>query len=69
MEPKRVEITFSKDGSVRIEAFGFVGQSCKEATKFLEKIFPMEESSSTALKESYYQEEEIANGLPSGYCG
>ena len=66
---KRVEITFGKDGSVRVEAFGFVGQSCEEATAFLDKLFG--KSSERDYKDSYYEEasEKNVDGLPSGYCG
>jgi hypothetical protein len=69
MEPKRVEITFGKDGSVRVEAFGFVGKSCEEATAFLDKLFGND--SNRVHKESYFLEEKenLVDGLPSGYCG
>jgi len=36
---KKVEILLGKDSSVRVEAFGFKGESCEEATAFLDKIF------------------------------
>lgn len=67
MEPKRVEITFGKDGSVRVEAFNFVGKSCADATAFLNKLFGKPEN--IALKESYFKDAIIAQGLPSGHCG
>ncbi len=34
---RTIEITVSPTGEIRIEAVGFVGSSCKEATKALEE--------------------------------
>ena len=65
---KQVKITLGKDGSVRVEAFGFKGSSCEEATEFLNRLFPG--SKETTLKASYHEEEiKLSDGLPSGYCG
>jgi len=64
---KKVEIVFGNDGSVTVEAFGFKGASCEEATEFLNKIFSR---SNKKHKDSYYEEpEKIASSLHSGYCG
>jgi len=65
---KRVVIRLGKDGSVKVEAEGFTGQSCEEATKFLDTLFgsPAERD----LKPEYFQQEvTICDGLPSGHCG
>uniref|UniRef100_A0A6M3LU86 DUF2997 domain-containing protein n=1 Tax=viral metagenome TaxID=1070528 RepID=A0A6M3LU86_9ZZZZ len=35
---KTIKIVFNKDNSREVEAFGFRGQSCKDATEFLETI-------------------------------
>lgn len=65
---KKVEITFGKDGSVAIEAFGFKGDSCEEATAFLDELFGKPDN--REYKDSYYEEKElVAEGLPSGHCG
>ena len=64
---KKVEITFGKDGSVAVEAFGFKGASCEEATAFLDELFG--KPTDKTLKDSYHEKELIAEGLPSGYCG
>ncbi|MCK5317566.1 MAG: DUF2997 domain-containing protein [Anaerolineales bacterium] len=65
---KKVEITFGSDGSVRVEAFGYKGASCEDATAFLDKLFGKPESKE--LKDSYNEQPEVvADGLPSGYCG
>jgi hypothetical protein len=67
---KKVVITFGKDGSVRSEAFGFKGESCKEATAFLDPLFG---EGKETLKPSYHETEEeknnLVDGLPSGNCG
>ena len=36
MSEKMTKITFHKDGTRTVEAIGYQGQSCKEATKYLE---------------------------------
>jgi len=64
---KKVEIIFGKDGSVKVEAFGFKGNSCEEATKFLDDLFG---KGKRKHKDSFYEQaEKITDGLPSGYCG
>jgi hypothetical protein len=72
MEEKRVVITVGKDGSVRVEAFGFVGGECVDATQFLDKLFG--EPKKRKLKDSFYKEKNkstdfMIDGLPSGHCG
>ena len=32
---KKIEILFGPEGEIEIEAFGYHGKGCKEATKFL----------------------------------
>ena len=65
---KKVEVTVSKDGSVSIEAFGFKGGTCEEATAFLDKI--LGSKSDRKYKSSYYEQAEtVINSLPNGYCG
>lgn len=67
MNDKKVEITLGKDGSVRIEAFGFKGGTCEEATAFLDKLWGKKK---TEYKPSYYEDPgNIVDGLPSGWCG
>ena len=65
---KRVEVILGKDGSVKVEAFGFKGASCEEATAFLDRIFGGDVE--REHKASYYEEEvKLCDGLPNGYCG
>ena len=67
MNEKKVQITLGKDGSVKIEAFGYKGGSCEEATEFLDKLFC---DGKREYKPSYYEDgNSIVDGLPSGYCG
>jgi len=62
-----VKVTLGKDGSIKVEAIGFKGGSCEEATAHLDKLFG---KSKRTYKPSYYEQEEIVTrGLPSGYCG
>lgn len=64
---KQVKIVCGKDGSVRVEAEGFKGGSCEEATKFLDKLFGVEKRT---FKDSYYEKENtIVDSLSNGYCG
>lgn len=66
---KRVEIILGADGSVKVEALGFTGTSCLEATEFLDDLFGS--PSSVDLKDEYYSTDKttVVDGLPSGYCG
>lgn len=65
---KKVVIKLGKDGSINVEAQGFKGSSCEDATKFLDQIF--DEPTSRKPKSSYYEDEvTVSDGLPSGWCG
>jgi len=67
MQERKVVITLGKDGSVKVDAQGFKGGSCEEATAFLDKLFGKKK---TSYKPSYYEDgNTIVNGLPSGWCG
>ena len=64
---KKVVITCGKDGSVRVEAEGFKGGSCEEATAFLDNLFGVEKRE---YKSSYYEKgDTIIDSLSNGYCG
>ena len=70
MVEKKVVVTLGKDGSVKVEASGFKGNSCTEATIFLDKIFP--KNVKMKKKDSFWEEEvceNLVDGLPSGHCG
>lgn len=64
---EKVEIICGKDGSVRVEAFGFKGGSCEEATAFLDKLFGVEKRTH---KSSYYEEgNNLLDSVGNGFCG
>jgi hypothetical protein len=67
MDGKKVVIILGKDGSVRADASGFKGGSCEKATEFLDKMFGSK--GKREFKSSYYEEDVVVDGLPSGYCG
>ena len=65
-----VKILLGRDGSVKLEAFGFKGESCTDATAFIDKIFPSKKT--WKEKPSFWEEEvdeKLVDGLPSGHCG
>lgn len=65
---KKVIITCGKDGSVRVEAEGFKGGSCEEATAFLDDLFGGPKK--REYKSSYYEKgDTIVDSLSNGYCG
>jgi len=64
---RRVEITLGPDGTIDVDAIGFEGQTCEEATKFLDELFG--EAENKTLKEEYHIGEVAGTRLPSGYCG
>lgn len=70
MEQKKVLVTIARDGSVKVEAEGFHGKSCEEATAFIERLFPNGSGNKT-YKPEYYEavNDEVCPGLPNGYCG
>lgn len=65
---KKVVITIGKDGSIIVDAKGFTGQSCEEATTFLDELF---QKNSVEHKRSFYELEtdSLVDPIPSGYCG
>lgn len=65
---KTVEITIRKDGSITVDAKGFQGQSCEEATAFIDQLF---QKQSVDYKPSYFitENNHIVDPIPSGFCG
>jgi hypothetical protein len=37
MEQRRIRVTYKKDGTRPVEAFGYEGPACKAASKFIEE--------------------------------
>lgn len=52
---KDVTITFETDGSTKIEANGFKGVGCKDATKQLELVLAGENGVETKKKPDFFQ--------------
>jgi len=74
MAGKRVEILFGPHGEVVIEAVGFKGKGCKEATKFLEEALGKEVDVKQKIEwhlqnaENYQKSKRFVNN-PSNLCG
>jgi hypothetical protein len=69
---RKVVITFSKDGTLKEEAFGFKGESCKAATNWLRDLFPVDvevEKASFFETETEKDREILCQGFPSEWCG
>ncbi|MBI3352655.1 MAG: DUF2997 domain-containing protein [Nitrospirae bacterium] len=49
---KKIEITFSPEGEVKVETKGFAGKSCLDASKFIEEALGQKGSVSTTA--DYY---------------
>jgi hypothetical protein len=60
-----IEIIVTKNGKVKVEAFGFQGSSCEEATRFIEE--KLGTASSSDKKPEFYSVNDI--GLPCQFCG
>ena len=50
---KEIEVIVNPDGSVTIEASGFEGKACEDATRELEKV--LGETTSEQRKSEYYK--------------
>lgn len=72
---KRVEILYGPNGEVVVEAIGFKGKSCKEATKFLEEALGTEIDVKQKIEWHLTNSERIRRtrihgvGNPSNLCG
>jgi len=64
---KRVEITFGNDGSISVEALGFEGAGCIEATKFMDELFG--EPDTIDHKHEFYLKEYDKDCIKTGLCG
>lgn len=51
----KIEIEYNKDGTVKVEAFGFEGESCLDATK--EILEHHGGDAETTMKDEFYEEE------------
>ena len=51
---KTINLEFTPDGEVRIEANGFKGPDCEKATKFLEEALASKEAKKKGRKPDFY---------------
>ena len=63
----RLEITLKADGTVKVEGKEFVGDACKEASAFMDKLFG--EAEHVDLKEEYHLREAGKDAITTGWCG
>ncbi len=57
MVAKRIEIVICPDGSVSIEAHGYLGEACEEATRGMETALGMTKSVRESKQERYQEQE------------
>ncbi len=53
MKKECIEVTLNPDGTVQVEAHGYVGNSCEEATRFLEEALGLDTKNRKAKPERY----------------
>jgi len=58
---KQIKITVKKGGQIKVEAEGYSGSSCTEATKFLEKLGAVVEP--PQMKPEFYQTEDQGQSI------
>ncbi len=64
MLDKTITVKIDKAGRPKIEAHGFNGQGCREATAPIEKAYGMsEDDGEVELKQEFYEEEEQEQGF------
>ena len=74
MAEKRIEILYGPNGEVVVEAVGFKGKGCKEATKFLEEALGKTVDVKQKIEWHMVNAENIQKskrfvGNPSNLCG
>jgi hypothetical protein len=60
---REIEIKIDKDGKVSVEAFGFNGQGCEEAIKFITKGLGKQESLTNKMEHGNHQDVEINQNI------
>jgi hypothetical protein len=64
---KQVNIVIDATGKVKIEAEGFLGSSCDDATKVFEEAFAKGAKSDKEYKPEYWQADSAADKATSGW--
>lgn len=59
----KIEITIDLDGSVTVDAVGFKGKSCQEATAFLDSLGKV---ASDVKKPEFYRADDVAVKITKG---
>ena len=63
MPEKEIEIKIDKDGKVTVEAFGFQGQGCEEAIKFITEGLGKQQSVQNKMEYGNAQNVEINQNI------
>ena len=64
---KQIKILYGPNGEIEIEAVGYKGKGCKEATKFLEEALGTERDSKQKAEWFIKNAEAIEKGKAYGY--
>jgi hypothetical protein len=64
---KTIQILFGPDGEVEIEAIGYQGKGCKDATRFLEEALGTEKDTKQKVEWFMQNAEAIQKGKSYGY--
>jgi len=64
---KTIEVLFGPKGEVEIEAFGYKGKGCKDATKFLEEALGTAKDTKTKTEWFLRNAESIQTAKKYGY--
>ena len=59
---KNIKVIITPDGQIQVEAFGFTGNSCTEATAFLRNLGTVQEE---ILKPEFYETSLLEEGVRS----
>ena len=64
---KQIKILFGPNGEIEIEAIGYKGKGCKEATKFLEEALGTERDTKRKVEWFLQNAESVQRGKGYGY--
>jgi hypothetical protein len=67
IEMKQIKLLFGPNGEIEIEAMGYKGKGCKEATKFLEDALGTEKDTKRKVEWFLQNDKGIQMGKKYGY--